>query len=58
MNRKYNSIGIWIALGAGMGAALGAAMNNMGVWVAIGTGIGLALGLALSSGKSADNNPP
>ncbi|HEY2630594.1 MAG TPA: hypothetical protein VGI57_15800 [Usitatibacter sp.] len=32
----------WIAIGAGVGAAVGAATDNMGLWVAIGVALGAA----------------
>ena len=58
MNDKYSYVGIWIAVGVGMGAALGAAMHNMGVWVAVGAGIGVALGVAMSANTSTDGKAP
>jgi hypothetical protein len=36
-------IGAWIAIGAGMGAAVGAATDNMGQWVALGVAFGIGL---------------
>lgn len=27
-NKKYTSVGVWLALGAGMGVAIGAAMST------------------------------
>jgi hypothetical protein len=44
MRDKQQTLGIWIALGAGVGVALGLAMNNLALWLAVGVGIGLAIG--------------
>ncbi len=35
--------GAWIAIGAGVGVAIGAATDNIGLWVAIGVAIGVAI---------------
>jgi len=43
----YMSIGI--AIGSGIGVALGAAMDNIGSGIPIGVGIGLAIGAALDA---------
>ena len=48
MQDKRLNVGRWTAIGAGMGAALGVAMNNLGVWLVIGLAIGLAIGAAQS----------
>ena len=50
--KKESSLGIYIALGAGIGTALGVAMNNIGVGVGIGAGIGLAIGFTMIRRKS------
>jgi len=42
-------IGIFMALGSGIGIALGAAMDNVGSGIAIGVGMGLAIGAALDA---------
>lgn len=42
------AVGTWLALGAGIGAAIGAATKNIGVWLPIGVAIGLALGVGMS----------
>ncbi|HEX9988479.1 MAG TPA: hypothetical protein VGE45_08385 [Chloroflexia bacterium] len=46
---KGNMMGIDIALGAGVGAALGVAFNNIAIGVALGAGIGTAIGAALNA---------
>jgi hypothetical protein len=50
-NKLYTSVGVWLALGAGIGTAIGAATQNTGVWLALGAGIGVAIGAALSAIK-------
>lgn len=51
-DRKYTMIGVWLALGAGIGSAIGVATENIGVWLALGAGIGVAIGAAMSMVKS------
>lgn len=36
--------GLWIAVGAGVGTAVGVAMDNIALWIAIGVGLGVAMG--------------
>ncbi len=38
-------LGIWIATGAGVGAAMGAATHQMGTWLGIGVALGAAIGM-------------
>lgn len=38
------SMGVFIALGAGIGTAIGAATDNIGLWLGIGVAIGAAIG--------------
>ena len=45
------NIGFWIAIGAGLGVALGAALGNIAVWTAVGAGVGVALGAGFSGAK-------
>ena len=45
--KKERSLGVYIALGAGIGSALGVALGN----IAIGVGVGVAIGLAIGSIK-------
>ena len=40
---------IWLAVGPGIGTAIGVAQDNAGIGIAIGTGIGLAVGSALDA---------
>jgi hypothetical protein len=42
-------LGAWIAIGAGMGVALGVAMDNIGLWLAIGVALGVVIGAATSA---------
>lgn len=46
-----NYVGLGIALGAGVGVALGAAFNNLAMGVALGAGLGVVLGAVLYSQK-------
>ena len=47
-DKRYTNIGVWLALGAGIGTAIGAATQNIGMWLALGAGIGAAMGAARS----------
>lgn len=40
---------IWLAIGPGLGTAIGLALDNAGIGIAIGTGIGLAVGSSLDA---------
>ena len=40
------TLATWVAIGAGMGAALGVALGNIAVWMPVGVGIGAAIGAA------------
>jgi len=42
-------VGLWIAIGSGIGVALGAGMDNVGGGIPIGMAIGVAIGLALDA---------
>ena len=42
-------LALWIATGAGIGAAMGVATDNIGTWLAVGIGIGAAVGTALGA---------
>ena len=48
MGNRRLTLATWVAIGAGVGVALGVAMNNLALWMAIGVGIGLALGAGQS----------
>ena len=45
-------MGAGVAIGIGVGTALGAAMDDMSIGIAIGAGLGFALGAALSKSQS------
>ena len=45
--RTSSVLGVWTAIGIGVGAALGVATDNLGVGVAIGLVLGIAIGTAL-----------
>lgn len=58
MNSQH--FGLWIAMGAGVGVAMGAAFGNPGVGVALGAGVGLAFGSAMQASrhkKDQDDKP-
>lgn len=38
------NMGTWIAIGTGVGVAMGVATDELSTWVAVGVGIGVALG--------------
>ena len=45
------NLGAWIAIAAGVGAALGTVFGNIGIGIALGAGIGVAIGAVLSQQK-------
>ena len=42
-----HNVGLWTAIGSGIGVALGAGMDNVGGGIPIGIAIGVAIGIAL-----------
>ena len=53
MKNKPQWIGLGVAVGAGLGAALGVATHQIGPWIVIGAGIGLAIANAMADRKAA-----
>ena len=49
---KNKFIGWGVAIGAGVGTAMGSATHQPGVWLPLGIGIGLAIGVALRDRKN------
>ncbi len=49
-------MGVWTALGAGIGTAIGAATQTIGMWLAIGDGMGVAIVVATGVTESGKNN--
>ncbi len=47
MENTSRGIPFAVAIGAGIGAAMGSATHHMGGWLALGVGIGLAIGVAI-----------
>jgi len=47
--QPFSKMGIWVALGAGIGTAIGAGVGNVGVGVALGAGVGTAIGAILDA---------
>ena len=43
------NLGLWVAIGSGIGVALGAGMDNVGGGIPIGLAIGTAVGIALDA---------
>ena len=48
-DRRVASVGAWLAIGVGIGAALGVAMDNIGLWLPIGLVVGLVIGMAMAN---------
>ena len=53
-NTNSDLIGYWIAIGAGIGTAMGAAFNNIPVGVALGPGLGFLFGMYLDKRKRSE----
>ena len=45
--RRNSMLGVWTAIGIGIGAALGVALDNLGVGVLLGLALGIAIGAGL-----------
>lgn len=58
MRSRTSWIGLGMALGAGIGAALGVVTHQMGAWLPIGTGVGIAIASALIERKSEAGQSP
>jgi len=55
------TLGLWIALGAGVGTAIGAIFGQIGLGIALGAGFGIVIGPELASrgeGRRADLRDP
>jgi len=55
---SQNFIGQWLAIGVGVGCALGVALGNIATGVGVGIAVGLCLGVIFSrrNGNSAEEN--
>jgi len=51
MQKQGSGIGLWIAVGAGVGSVFGVAMGNLAIGVAMGIGLGTAIGAAALAGR-------
>ena len=51
MKDPYGRMGVGIAWGTGIGAAIGAAMDNIPLWVSVGTAIGAAGAATFGEGQ-------
>jgi hypothetical protein len=49
--RGYERVGLWMAIGIGVGTAVGAALEQLPIGIALGASLGTAVGVAVS-GKS------
>ena len=59
--RRNDTIGLWIALGAGVGIALGVIFGQIALGIALGAGAGIVFGSVLASrgdGRRADRQDP
>ena len=59
--RRNDALGVWIAIGAGVGTALGALFGQVGLGIALGAGVGIVIGSVLASrgdGRRADRQDP
>ncbi len=50
------TMGIWIAIGAGMGVALGAIFGNIAIGVAFGAGLGVVIGAIDEESRASKRN--
>lgn len=46
--KNNKKIGIWIAIGVGIGSAAGVATNNIGLWIGVGVALGAGIGATLN----------
>ena len=59
--KKADALGVWIALGAGVGLALGVIFGQIALGIALGAGVGIVIGSVLASrgdGRRADRHDP
>lgn len=54
MNSR-NQLGVYVAVGVGVGAALGSAFHNIPVWLGAGAAVGVALGLTFGASPRGRN---
>ena len=55
--RRNDALGVWIAIGAGVGTALGALYGQVGLGIALGAGAGIVIGsVSASRGDGARTN--
>tara|TARA_R110000772_G_scaffold36961_4_gene88063 strand:+ start:163 stop:342 length:180 start_codon:yes stop_codon:yes gene_type:complete len=53
---KGSKIGAAMAIGIGVGTAMGAAFNKVGIGVALGAGIGVAVGAVMDQQRKDSDN--
>ena len=54
--KKESKLGIGIALGCGIGAAIGVATDNLALWTGVGIAIGAGVGSSLMKKESKKDN--
>ncbi len=60
-SKKTDALGLWIAIGAGVGLAFGAIVGQIGLGIALGAGVGIVIGSVPPSrdgGRRADRRDP
>ena len=59
--KKANALGVWIAVGAGVGVAFGLIIDQLALGIALGAGAGVVIGSILEShgdGRRAGSRRP
>jgi hypothetical protein len=51
VKKSSGTMGLWIAIGVGIGAAIGVAVNDIGLWIPLG----IAVGAGAGAGRSQKN---
>lgn len=47
MKADLNKVGACVAIGVGVGAAIGVALNNVAIWIPVGVAVGAAIAQVL-----------
>ena len=53
--KKESKLSIGIALGVGLGTAVGIITDNIGLWLSLGVAIGAGVGTSMMQNESKDN---
>jgi hypothetical protein len=54
-DKRPGFLGVGIALGAGIGTALGIAFDNLSIGIALGTGLGLVFGAMVDARRASSS---